>query len=112
MKELITGKCVPCEKGAPRLTQKQLEDLKPQIPDWEIIETKGIKKLRKIFRFKNFASALAFVNQIGDLAEAEFHHPTIILDWGRVEVIWVTHKIKGLHGNDVIMAARTDALLP
>lgn len=112
MKELIISKCIPCAEGAPLLTQEQLEDLKPQIPDWKVIEAKGVNKLRKVFKFKNFISALAFVNQIGDLAEAQFHHPTITLDWGRVEVIWVTHKIKGLHENDVIMAARTDALLP
>ncbi len=111
MKELITQKCIPCEKGAPLLTPEKLNALHPQIPEWDIIEANGTKRLRKVFRFKNFAAALAFVNQVGELAEAEFHHPTIVLDWGRAEVIWTTHKIKGLHENDVIMAARTDALI-
>ncbi len=111
MKELRTQKCIPCEKGAPTLSPEELDALRPQIPEWDVIETNGTRKLRKVFKFKNFATALTFVNQVGELAEAEFHHPTIVLDWGRVEVIWTTHKIKGLHENDVIMAARTDALI-
>jgi 4a-hydroxytetrahydrobiopterin dehydratase len=105
---LTQQKCVPCQKGAPLLTQEKLETLKPQIPDWEVTDTHGIPKLAKAFTFKNFKGALAFVNAVGDLAEAHFHHPTLILDWGRVKVLWTTHKINGLHENDVIMAARTD----
>ncbi|MBA3011370.1 MAG: 4a-hydroxytetrahydrobiopterin dehydratase [Proteobacteria bacterium] len=110
MKNLITQKCIPCEKGAPALTDAELAELKPQIPGWEIIEANGIKKLRKAFKFKNFEQALVFTNKVGELSEAQFHHPTIILDWGRVEVIWVTHKIRGLHLNDVAMAVQTDSL--
>ena len=110
MKNLITQKCIPCEKGAPALTDAELAELKPQIPGWEIIEANGIKKLRKAFKFKNFEQALVFTNKVGGLSEAQFHHPTIILDWGRVEVIWVTHKIRGLHLNDVTMAVQTDSL--
>jgi len=107
---LTEKKCVPCEKGAPRLTEKELEALKPQIPEWQITDADGIQKLSRTFKFKNFKQALDFVNAVGDLAEAHFHHPTITLDWGRVKVLWTTHKIKGLHENDVIMAARTDEL--
>jgi 4a-hydroxytetrahydrobiopterin dehydratase len=110
MENLITQKCIPCEKGAPALTEKELSALKPQIPEWDIIEVAGINKLRKVFKFKNFKQALAFTNQVGELAEAQFHHPSILLDWGRVEVIWVTHKIRGLHLNDVAMAVQTDGL--
>ncbi|MCG8688447.1 MAG: 4a-hydroxytetrahydrobiopterin dehydratase [Desulfobacterales bacterium] len=110
MKDLANSKCVPCEKGAPLITEDELTVLQPQIPDWDIIEDNGIKKLRKVFKFKNFVKALSFTNKIGNLAEDHFHHPTIILDWGRVEVLWTTHKIKGLHENDVIMAAKTDLL--
>ena len=109
---LITQKCVPCEKGAPTLTDNQLTTLKSQIPDWDIIEQDGIKKLQKIYKFKDFKQALAFTNQVGELSEAQYHHPTITLDWGRVEVIWVTHKIHGLHLNDVTMAIQTDKLIP
>jgi len=109
---LITQKCVPCEKGAPALTDDQLAALKPQIPDWNIIEIDGIKKLQKVYKFEDFKQALAFTNKVGELAEAQDHHPTITLDWGRVKVSWVTHKIHGLHLNDVTMAVQTDKLLP
>jgi len=107
---LTEQKCVPCEKGAPLLTKEKLEALKPQIPDWKITKADGIPKLSKAFKFKNFKQALDFTNAVGALAEAHFHHPTIVLDWGRVQVLWTTHKIKGLHENDVIMAARTDEI--
>jgi len=108
---LITQKCVPCEKGAPALTDNQLATLKSRIPDWNIIELNGIKKLQKVYKFKDFKQALAFTNQVGEISEAQYHHPTITLDWGRVEVIWVTHKIHGLHLNDVTMAVQTDNLI-
>ncbi len=110
MESLITHKCVPCEKGGAVATEDEITVFKGQVPDWEIIEVKGVKTLKRVFRFKNFKQALAFVNQVGELAEAEYHHPTLVLDWGRVEVLWTTHKIKGLHKNDFAMAAKTDAL--
>ena len=107
---LTEQKCVPCEKGAPLLTDEKLADLKPQIPDWKVVEDSGIQKLHRAFKFKDFKQALDFVNDLGELAEAHFHHPTIVLDWGKVQVFWTTHKIKGLHENDVIMAAKSDGL--
>ena len=107
---LTEQKCVPCEKGAPLLTEKELDALKPQIPDWEVTDSHGTQKLSRAFKFKNFKEALDFTNAVGALAEEHFHHPTIILDWGRVRVLWTTHKIKGLHENDVIMAAKTDEI--
>lgn len=110
MESLIKHKCVPCEKGGSVATMNEIDAYKPQVPDWEIVDVKGIKSLKRVFRFKDFKQALAFVNQVGELAEAEYHHPTLILDWGRVEVLWTTHKIKGLHKNDFSMAAKTDAL--
>jgi 4a-hydroxytetrahydrobiopterin dehydratase len=67
--------------------------------------------LEREFKFKNFKQALAFANQVAELAEAEFHHPAILLEWGKVTVTWWTHAIKGLHKNDFICAAKTDALL-
>lgn len=102
--------CVPCQKGAPQITPQELEALKPQIPDWEIRDAGGVQTLYRAFKFKNFKEALDFVNAVGDLAEDHFHHPTIVLDWGKVQVSWTTHKIKGLHENDVIMAAKTDTI--
>lgn len=81
-----------------------------QLPDWEIMQHDGIDRLQRVFRFKNFVDALAFTNRVGDLAEAEGHHPLLITEWGRVTAQWWTHKIGGLHVNDFIMAARTDEL--
>ncbi|MCW8800234.1 MAG: 4a-hydroxytetrahydrobiopterin dehydratase [Desulfobacter sp.] len=110
MEYLTKHKCVPCEKGGPVATADEIDAYKPQVPEWDIVDIKGSRTLRRVFRFKNFKQALAFVNQVGELAEAEYHHPTLILDWGRVEVLWTTHKIKGLHKNDFSMAAKTDVL--
>ena len=64
----------------------------------------------RIFHFPSFADALAFTNRVGVLAEEEAHHPALLTEWGQVTVTWWTHKIRGLHRNDFIMAAKTDAL--
>jgi 4a-hydroxytetrahydrobiopterin dehydratase len=88
-----------------------LPALRAQVPDWQVVEREGIRRLERTFRFPDFASALAFTNQVGALAEAEGHHPAILTEWGRVTVSWWTHAIRGLHRNDFIMAAKTDALL-
>ena len=111
MERLFKHPCIPCEKDGSVLTQKEMDAYTPQVPDWDMVDVKGVKTLKRVFRFKNFKQALAFVNQVGELAEEAYHHPTLILDWGRVEVFWTTHTIKGLHKNDFIMAARTDTLI-
>jgi len=69
-----------------------------------------VKRIRREYKFDNFQSAPNFTNQVGALAEQERHHPAIRTEWGRTTVIWWTHKVKGLHQNDFIMAAKTDAL--
>ena len=76
-----------------------------------MVERDGIKRLERVFKFKDFAEALAFTNKVGQIAEEEGHHPSILTEWGRVTVTWWTHKIKGLHRNDFIMATKTDRLL-
>jgi 4a-hydroxytetrahydrobiopterin dehydratase len=111
MEDLKELKCVPCRGGVPPLDDLQIAIFKPQTPEWQVIEVEGIKRLQRSLKFKNFAEALAFTNQVGALAEAEDHHPTLVTEWGNVTVTWWTHKIKGLHQNDFIMAAKTDALL-
>ena len=109
--EMLTQKqCVPCEKGAPTITPKRAEELKPQIPQWEMTDRNGMKVLTRTFKYKNFKEALDFTIKVGELAEQENHHPSILTEWGKVTVTWVTHKIKGLHENDFAMAAKTDAL--
>jgi 4a-hydroxytetrahydrobiopterin dehydratase len=80
------------------------------LPDWQIRNQDGVDQLTRAFVFKNFSQALEFTNRVGELAEAEGHHPAILTEWGRVTVSWWTHKIGGLHRNDFIMAAKTDRL--
>lgn len=102
--------CVPPRKGAPPLDAAQIAEMKPQVADWEIIVVDGIQRMRRIFKFKDFAEALAFTNKVGMLAEEEDHHPLLVTEWGKVTVTWWTHAVRGLHQNDFIMAAKTDSL--
>ena len=110
MTELTQEKCVACRADAPKVTDAEIAELRPKIPEWELAERDGIPRLERMFRFKNFAEALAFTLRVGELAEGEGHHPAILTEWGRVTVSWWTHKIRGLHRNDFIMAAKTDQL--
>jgi 4a-hydroxytetrahydrobiopterin dehydratase len=110
MSELQQMKCTACEVGAPTVTEKEIAEFHPQVPDWELKEVDGIKRMERVFKFRNFRQALSFTNQVGEIAEEEGHHPAILTEWGKVTVTWWTHKIKGLHRNDFIMAARTDQL--
>ena len=107
---LVEERCVACRRDSPRVSEEEIADLKPQIPEWNLVEHDGIPRLERIYRFKDFTEALAFTNRVGELAESEGHHPAILTEWGRVTVSWWTHKIKGLHRNDFIMAAKTDQL--
>ena len=104
-------KCVACRVGEPTITPDEITKLRPQVPGWSIGDRDGINRLERVFRFKDFAEALAFTNKVGEIAEEEGHHPSILTEWGKVTVTWWTHKIKGLHRNDFIMAAKTDRLL-
>jgi len=110
MTELKDMKCVPCRGGEPPLTLAQIEELKPQIPDWTVKAVDDEQRLERVFKFKDFAEAVAFTNRVAAAAEAQDHHPLIITEWGRVTVQWWTHKIRGLHRNDFIMASKTDAI--
>ena len=88
-----------------------ISTLLAEIPEWQLIEVNGIKQLVRCYDIKPYSTALDFVQRIGELADSENHHPEILLEWGKVTVTWWTHKIKGLHLNDFIMAARCDELL-
>jgi 4a-hydroxytetrahydrobiopterin dehydratase len=110
-RELAQSKCVACRAGEPTVTSEEIASLQPQVIGWSIVERNDIKRLERVFKFKDFAEALAFTNKVGEIAEKEGHHPSILTEWGRVTVTWWTHKIKGLHRNDFIMAAKTDRLL-
>lgn len=104
--------CEACRRDSPLVTPDEIEALLPQIPDWELVEHNGVDRLVRSFKFPDFGTALAFTNQVGELAEAEGHHPKLETEWGKVVVSWWTHKIRGLHRNDFIMAAKTDLLVP
>ena len=110
MEELRNRKCEACRAGAPTVTDDDIEKLKPAIPDWGILDIDGVKRLVRVFKFKNFIEALEFTGKVGTIAEEEGHHPAILTEWGKVTVSWWTHAIKGLHVNDFIMASKTDAL--
>jgi 4a-hydroxytetrahydrobiopterin dehydratase len=110
MSDLTEIKCVPCRGDEPTATEAEIAEYMPQLTQWQITEHEGVKHLERSFKFKNFAQALAFTNKVGELAEAEGHHPAILTEWGRVAVTWWTHKIHGLHRNDFAMAAKTDKL--
>lgn len=111
MSELREYSCVPCRGGVPPLTKDEINQYLPQVPDWQLLDVDGIFRLSREFRFNNFLQAMAFTNQVATIAEAEGHHPALLTEWGKVTVSWWTHKIKGLHRNDFIMAAKTDALV-
>jgi 4a-hydroxytetrahydrobiopterin dehydratase len=110
MDTLTQMKCVACRKDTPTVTDAEIVEFHPQVADWEIVELDGIKRLRRVFSFGDFAQALEFTKKVGELAEEEGHHPALLTEWGRTTVTWWTHKIKGLHRNDFIMAAKTDEL--
>jgi 4a-hydroxytetrahydrobiopterin dehydratase len=107
---LAEGKCIPCRKGDPALTDAEVNELLLQIPEWELIEGDGSKRLQRVFKLKNYIEAVAFTNKIAMIAEKEDHHPLIVLEWGRITIQWWTHVVKGLHQNDFVMAAKTDEL--
>ena len=110
MTNLAVAKCVACRAGEPTLTNTEIEALLSRVNGWQVQEKDGMKRLEKVFKFKNFLQALEFTNKVGAIAEEENHHPLIITEWGRVTLQWWTHKIGGLHKNDFIMAAKTDEL--
>lgn len=108
MTDLSKQNCEACRADAPKVSDEELKQLMPNIPHWSVNVVDGVMQLSREFKFRNFEQAMAFSNLVGDLAEAENHHPAILTEWGRVTVTWWTHKIGGLHKNDLILAARTD----
>ncbi|MBI3064725.1 MAG: 4a-hydroxytetrahydrobiopterin dehydratase [Deltaproteobacteria bacterium] len=92
MQDLTEQKCEACRVGAPSVTPEEIKELQPKIADWQIIDEDGIRKLDRLFKFKNFKDAIAFTDAVGAAAEEEGHHP------------------RNLHKNDFIMAAKTDAI--
>lgn len=108
MPDLYEEHCVPCRKGAVPLSSAEINTLSSRLPGWKVVEDDGVQKLMRTFKVPDFASALACANRIGELAEEADHHPQIVIEWGRVQVSWWTHTVRGLHRNDFIMAARSE----
>jgi 4a-hydroxytetrahydrobiopterin dehydratase len=104
---LSKKECVPCKGGIPPLKGDELEQLKEQVDGWDVVEEHHIMKT---FKFPNFVKALAFVNKVGEIAEAQGHHPDIFLTWGKARITMCTHKIDGLTESDFILAAKIDEI--
>jgi len=109
MAEALAQKsCTPCRGGVPPLTREEAESYRREAPDWVLLDE--ATRIERRYPFKNFAEAFAFVEEAAALAESEGHHPDICFGWGYVTVSLRTKKIKGLHENDFIMAAKFDRL--
>ena len=108
MPDLAAKQCVPCRGGVPSLKGNELAALHRQVPQWNVVDEHHIVRS---FTFPDFRKALDFVNQVGELAEQQGHHPDILLAWGKAEITLWTHKINGLTESDFIMAAKIDQLL-
>ena len=107
MSELASRECVPCRGGVPPLKGEQLQKLSSELKEWSVVSE---HHLTRVFKFRDFQEALAFVNRVGEIAEEQGHHPDICFGWGRVEITIWTHKIDGLTESDFILAAKIDRL--
>ena len=107
MTELAERQCVPCRGGVPPLKGDEITKLSGQLTGWEVVKE---HHLRREYKFKDFREALLFVNRVGELAEAQGHHPDICFAWGKAEVMIWTHKIDGLTESDFVLAAKIDRL--
>lgn len=109
MPKLADQTCEPCSKGGQPLSPTALAVILQELGEWKVLD-EAAPKLQRQYTFKNFSAAMAFANRIGDLAEQFDHHPCITVEWGKVTVVWWTHKINNIHQADAIMAAKTDEL--
>lgn len=106
---LVAKQCVACRPGTPALSPEQARAYHTATPQWALAP--DAKRINRTLTFKDFKQAMAFVNRVADLAEAEQHHPDIAIHWNKVELVLWTHAIGGLHENDFVMAAKIDRLL-
>ena len=103
--DLADRECVPCRGGIPPLVADQIRPLLEQLSGWQVVDD---HHLSKSWEFDDFATALAFVNRVGEVAEQNGHHPDVYLAWGKVRIELWTHKIDGLSESDFILAAKCD----
>lgn len=109
MSELSELQCEACHSNSVLLTTDEIESRLPDVPGWEVVTESGINKLSRSFKTGNYANTMLFTNAVAELAESMDHHPLLVVEYSSVTVIWWSHKIKGLHLNDFIMAAKTTA---
>jgi 4a-hydroxytetrahydrobiopterin dehydratase len=102
--------CVAVTRRSKAVAAAERAQLSSEIHDWKTTVHDGVERLERVFKFQDFAQALAFTNRVGAQADAEDHHPALLTEWGRVTVSWWTHVVDGLHRNDFVMAARTERI--
>ncbi|HCS38448.1 MAG TPA: 4a-hydroxytetrahydrobiopterin dehydratase [Anaerolineaceae bacterium] len=110
MDELSKIHCVPINSTSKQLSEVEITQLEKKLTGWLRYRKEDELRLEKSFKFKDFNQAMAFTILVAQEAEKEDHHPAILTEWANVTVTWWTHKVKGLHQNDFIMAAKTDLL--
>lgn len=103
--------CVACRSDSPRVSEEELTVLLGEIPEWSVVTVKDVPRLKRVIRVEGWDAAVRLTNQIADLAAQTDHHPSILLEWGKVTVQWWTHSIRALHRNDFVMAAKVDEMV-
>jgi 4a-hydroxytetrahydrobiopterin dehydratase len=109
--ELAQERCEACHADAPRVQDDELPELLAMIPEWELVTVRDIPRLKRIFRVEGWEPAVHLANQIAEIARQQDHHPSILIEWGKVTVQWWTHSIRGLHRNDFVMAAKVNDIV-
>jgi 4a-hydroxytetrahydrobiopterin dehydratase len=110
MDELDRMHCIRIEANTLPLNNKEIGNLAEKVPGWHVFKKDGEPRLEASFKFENFRQAMNFTSQVAQISNEEDHHPAILTEWGKVTVTWWTHRIKGLHQNDFIMAAKTSKI--
>jgi 4a-hydroxytetrahydrobiopterin dehydratase len=110
MDDLAQKHCTRIEASTPILDEQEIARFAEQLTGWQIGEKEGDPRLENVFKFQNFSQAMNFTTEVARISNEEDHHPAILTEWGKVTVTWWTHRIKGLHQNDFIMAAKTSKI--
>jgi 4a-hydroxytetrahydrobiopterin dehydratase len=110
MNDLANRTFLPVDGSSVGLNAQEIKTLAEQLPLWDTLEVNSEIRLQRVYKFKNFNQAISFADQVAKIADEADHHPSLLVEWGKVTVTWWTHVIHGLHQNDFIMAARTDRL--
>ncbi len=107
----INTSCEACEFDSPIVSEQDLKSFLSTNAEWKLITDTSVRKIKKRYRFRNFAEAMVFTNSVAELAEEHGHHPTITTEWGAVTLEWWSHKIANLHSLDLELAQKCDAIL-